>query len=459
MPKRRRRTVPVALGVLVSGAWLGASFTAGHASEVGARAAPPRQQTQAEADRKSNGCVSCHEQTDQKTMHASESVVLGCTDCHGGDSSLSKAGPPGSEVHLKASEGAHVTARDKQLWSGSRNPERSYTALLREVLAFVRFINPGDFGAAPFACGGCHESEVHNNLKSMMTHGGMLYGAALYNNGVLAAKDPIIGESYGPDGEPRQVNTVPPPPAEQIRDDGILPFLVPFPRWELGQPGNPFRVFERGGRRRIEVGRPDVFEEPGKPDRGLSLRGPGTNLRTDPIVLGAQKTRLLDPLLSFLSTNDQPGDYRSSGCSACHVVYANDRDEAHSGPYAEAGNRGQTLTADPTIPKDESGHPTRHQFTRSIPTSQCMTCHMHPGTNMVTTYGGYTWWDNEADGEHMYPKQSRQLNGAERDEIQRRNPEGAALRGLWGDAEFLADVSDLNPKLDETQFADFHGHG
>ena len=30
-----------------------------------------------------------------------------------------------------------------------------------------------------------------------------------------------------------------------------------------------------------------------------------------------------------------------------------------------------------------------------------MVCHMHPGTNMVATYYGYTWWDNEIDGEHM----------------------------------------------------------
>jgi len=36
--------------------------------------------------------------------------------------------------------------------------------------------------------------------------------------------------------------------------------------------------------------------------------------------------RLADPLLSFLGTNDQAGDYRSSGCTACHVIYANDRD-------------------------------------------------------------------------------------------------------------------------------------
>ncbi|MFM7930061.1 MAG: hypothetical protein ACKO9Q_20330, partial [Pirellula sp.] len=39
------------------------------------------------------------------------------------------------------------------------------------------------------------------------------------------------------------------------------------------------------------------------------------------------------------------------------------------------------------------------------------------------------------------------------------NPEEAAARGLWGDPEFLARVSELNPFLKHTQFADFHGHG
>jgi hypothetical protein len=28
---------------------------------------------------------------------------------------------------------------------------------------------------------------------------------------------------------------------------------------------------------------------------------------------------------------------------------------------------------------------------------------MHPGTNMVATYLGLTWWDNESDGARMYP--------------------------------------------------------
>ena len=59
-----------------------------------------------------------------------------------------------------------------------------------------------------------------------------------------------------------------------------------MPRWEISQPGNVLRVFERGGKRRLEVGLPDKEEEPGKPDKGLSPRGFGTEQRTDPVFLG-----------------------------------------------------------------------------------------------------------------------------------------------------------------------------
>ncbi len=420
---------------------------------------PLSTQSQEEADRKSVGCVSCHTQSDAKTMHASPSVRLGCIDCHGGDAGVKAAGAKGSKEYEEAQRQAHVSPKNADVWSSAANPERSYTALLDESLDFVRFVNPGDLRAAPTACAPCHREEVRNVSKSMMTHGGMLYGAALYNNGVLPGKDTIVGESYGPDGEPRMLKTVPPPRPEETRDKGVLGQLVPFPRWELGQTGNPFRVFERGGRRRLEVGLPDIFEEPGKPDKGLSPRGPGTLNRTDPLILGAQKTRLLDPMSSMLGTNDHPGDYRSSGCTACHVVYANDRSKSNSGPYAAFGNRGQSQSVDPTIPRDRSGHALKHVFTRAIPSSQCMTCHMHPGTNMVATYLGYTWWDNEVDGQVMYPPEGKTLSAAQRDAIERANPDGAALRGLWSDRNFLADVSTLNPKLKNTQFADFHGHG
>lgn len=167
--------------------------------------------------------------------------------------------------------------------------------------------------------------------------------------------------------------------AEDRQQHGILPFLDPLPRFNLGQPGNILRIFEKGGGKQLLLGDPTVGEPPGKPGRRLSERGLGTLNRTDPVFLGLQKTRLHDPLLGFLGSNDHPGDYRSSGCSACHVIYANDRSPSNSGWYCKYGHQGLSFTRDPTIPKNENGHPVSHQFTRAIPSSQCMNCHMHQG--------------------------------------------------------------------------------
>ncbi len=245
----------------------------------------------------------------------------------------------------------------------------------------------------------------------MMTTGGLLWGAALYNNGAYPYKDSRFGESDSRDGAPQSVRTIPQPLAEETRTKGVLPEITPLERWEISQPGNVLRVFERGGGPKGEVGEPSRdSSDTGKPDDQLSTRGFGTLLRTDPVFLGLQKTRLLDPLLSLPGTNDQPGDYRASGCTACHVVYANDRSADHSKKCAQYAPRQSAGTARQTI-VDVSArrvrHPIRHEFTRSIPSSQCMVCHVHPGTNMMTTYFGYTWWDNESDGDAMYPKEQR----------------------------------------------------
>ncbi|HWZ55156.1 MAG TPA: hypothetical protein VNZ63_03740, partial [Verrucomicrobiae bacterium] len=322
-------------------------------------------QTQEDADRKSAGCILCHTQTDQATMHSTGTVRLGCTDCHGGNAEARVAAgiASTSPEYEQVKQQAHPQPRDRKLADRSANLERIYTEWLRESPEYVRFVNPGDLRVAPETCGrtGCHPSEVRNVSTSMMTTGGMLWGAALYNNGGYPHKDTRFGESYSRDGAPQTVRTIPQPSPEESRTRGVLAEMTPLERWEISQPGNVLRVFERGGSPKGEVGEPSRdAADAGKPDDKLSTRGFGTLLRTDPVFLGLQKTRLLDPLLSLPGTNDQPGDYRASGCTACHVVYANDRSVEHSAQFAPFGNRGYSATKDPTIPREESGHPILH---------------------------------------------------------------------------------------------------
>ncbi len=433
--------------VLLLGACVVAAAT--RDAPVAAVAAAATVQTRAAADAKSAGCLSCHHGIEP--MHESRAVVLGCTDCHGGNAST------------RVKELAHVQPLNRGVWKSSANPERSYTALLKESVEFVRFVNPGDLRVAPESCGSCHASQVAAVPRSTMTTSSVFWAAASYANGLVSDKRAFLGESYDRDGKPRIVKPAWPPTPEQVKY-GALPFLFPLPRWETTQPGEYFRAFERGGiaasTQPPEIGNPSGADEAGRPDLRLGNRGRGTGLRVAPALINLHKTRLNDPHLSFLGTNDHPGDYRSSGCTACHVVYANDRDPLHSGPYAAFGNDGRTQSGDVTIPKSEKGHPLRHQLTRAVPTSQCMSCHMHQPNSFVNTYLGYTMWDYESDAALMFPKEQKNPTEDEKRASLERNPEGAAVRGLWTNSEFLERITrDVNPKAQSTQFADYHGHG
>jgi hypothetical protein len=457
----------------------------------------PKNQTWEQADAKSAGCLSCHGPVDQKTMHASDAVVLGCVDCHGGDATV--MGPKDSGGHVEpapghgqdaggssedhghgapayapdykaAMEQAHVLPRYPQTWHypSSANPERSYTLLNKEAPEFVRFVNPSDLRIADEACGACHQPIIEAAKRSIMATSAMLWGGASYNNGILPYKRYILGEGYKRDGTAAIIKALQ-PVTPDMAVKGALEQLVPLPAWEVIPPGDIFRVFERGGRNINttfpETGLPNSLgqiqrlEEPGRPDFKQSNRGPGTGQRIAVPVINIHKTRLNDPNMWFMGTNDQPGDFRQSGCSACHVPYANDRDPRHSGKYAQFGHMGQSQQSDPTIPRDRPGHPLKHAFTRSIPTSQCMNCHMHQPNMFINTFMGYTMWDYESDAPFMWPEKQQYPSHDEMRKALDRNPEEAVIRGKWADLEFVKDVSLLNPQLKDTQFADYHGHG
>lgn len=435
-----------------------------------------------------SGCISCHTgyEGGYKTAHIApdgSALNIGrnitCVYCHGGNGEVMK--PAGSEkgqpAYIKAQNEAHPQPTNPKLWkrkdgsANSANPELSYTALLKENLDFVRFVNPGDLRVADITCGECHNKDarldgqafiVDKVKTSMMTHGAMLWGAALYNNGAYPYKDTRWGKLQpgrrAPGADvPQAANAF---RTEVSRHHPVHHAAAPVGSHAAGQ--HPARLRARG-QEAIGSGQPLPGSRSGRFARSQAQPArvwDGAAYR--PGVPGTAKTRLLDPLTSLMGTNDHPGDYRSSGCTACHTPYANDRSPVHSSTrfdYAHT-NRGTTKTADPTIPKDEPGHPVRHVLTNAIPTSQCMVCHMHPGTNMLTTYQGFMWWDNETDGRPMYPETPLKRSDEELENIARHNPEGSAQRGKWGDRAFLGEVwTEVNPKAQRTQFADFHGHG
>ncbi|HEV7843318.1 MAG TPA: hypothetical protein VGO69_06455, partial [Pyrinomonadaceae bacterium] len=256
-------------------------------SETTVAASPVAQETPAAFQ---EGCLTCHGLVEP--MHATKTgkledgrdgQKLSCAFCHGGN--------PAEKTNKEL---AHVQPRFPDEWKRNNqrttsNPERTNALLAKESREFVRFINPGDLRVAAQTCGNCHQTENNNVSNSMMRHGAMLWGAALYNTGGFPIKDTRFGESYSEEtGAPERLIQQGDLKPEQMILRGILPYLDPLPRWEISQPGNILRVFERGGKRRLEVGLPDREEDAGRPDKGLSPRGFGTAQRTDPVYLGLQ---------------------------------------------------------------------------------------------------------------------------------------------------------------------------
>src|SRR6185436_11970340 len=105
-----------------------------------------------------------------------------------------------------------------------------YTHFLRESPELVRFVNPGDLRVAARTCGstgGCHgpdqagQDHVYRMKKSMMTHGAMLWEAALYNNGSYPERKARFGESYAEDGTAQRIVSIPPPTPEEAKR-GVL---------------------------------------------------------------------------------------------------------------------------------------------------------------------------------------------------------------------------------------------
>ena len=271
--------------------------------------------SQAQADAKSAGCMECHQGIEP--MHARRAAM----SCSVAPIATAAIPTPG----LTQRTGARAP-RHRSSGKPPRIRTNSNAWLNHESPEFIQFVNPAICAWRSKACGLCHGDIVHNVDHSMMNHGAMLWGAALYNNGAYPRKNYRFGQAYGADGAPlRLINPTPVTP-EETR----APWHPAVPRSAArasisAAEQHPAHLRARR-RKTIAARHPDPSRNPGQTRAPTFRTRPG---HVEPHRPGfsrnLQKTRLHDPLLGFMGSNNHPGDYRSSGCTACHVVYANDR--------------------------------------------------------------------------------------------------------------------------------------
>ncbi len=256
------------------------------------------------------GCVGCHRPLDQTGVrHGIEDAhpwaSLTCTDCHGGDPAASTR----QDAHVSPAAGPSLLRR------------LATDALDLADQDYLRFINPGDLRVAHQGCGGsnpasngsgCHQETVEKVKFSVMATYAGHYTLPRFLAGTQdrththAAVD-VVNENFDP-------ATAPP---------GAVGALT-----ALREPNELVR-------NSIGVCI-DVYLPKSCPTCHLNDFGP----------------------------NNSAGSYRSSGCTACHMLYSDD---------------GLSDSADPVISKDFPPHPRRHALTTKIPTEQCAHCHFQGG--------------------------------------------------------------------------------
>ncbi len=311
-------------------------------------------------------------------------VVLGCADCHGGDATV--MAPDGSGENRSANMRRCAITRMccraiRKTWNypHSANPRKATPCSTAKRRNIVRFVNPSDYRVA---------RAILRRLPSAGNPGGGTLADGDRCDVLRAARPTTTAscrdqESTDPaarpipaTASPRKIVSPGAPPGTVTEDQksaARCPPLIPLPTWQVMPPADIFRVFERGGRT-IGTSSPksacpnsngelQKLEEPGRPDIKPVQSRHGHRACASPIpVLNIHKTRLNDPFMWFMGTNDQPGDYRQSGCAGCHVVYANDREPRAQPDLCPVRPRRQEPDGRPDHSQGRVGHPLHHDL-------------------------------------------------------------------------------------------------
>jgi hypothetical protein len=299
------------------------------------------------------GCTKgCHDGTeDPHPWFGGPSLT--CTGCHGGN------------PNATAPEEAHVRMPD--LWQVNSpawgRPNLRYyfnylslagTESFQGGLEWLRFRNPGDLRIADQTCGqsmGCHRERVENVRRSIMaTAAGVLDGAlaasgvarSVVRDGDVVYKwDATRGMTLG---RPQLDALVQPPAVGSI---AALDRLLPINREVSGWYDQTDLLI-------------DLYD---KACNGCHLGDAGANARY--------------------------GDFRSSGCSACHVVYRLDGRSQSKDPMIRKSEPSypaaytEIAGFDPNDLYNLSGkflgperpHPSTHRMVRRVGSRRCGTCH------------------------------------------------------------------------------------
>jgi hypothetical protein len=265
-----------------------------------------------------DGCTTCHTGIEQ----AHGPVQPGnCVICHGGDATALTQECAHVEIPENWAEVASIRGDDPTLAQQGYIKNMAPDQLAALDPDYVRFINPGDIRVNDDSCGQCHPDHTEKLRTSIMTTNAGHYMPTLFLAGyqdrdAIFGSHPAIDEECDPEdtgGTVCELETLAPPSDEAMQaaiDDGDVALIEEYAYAHyLSKSCN-------------------TCHAAGYPPQTSKFQ------------------------------------YRSSGCTACHMIYGED---------------GVFEGGDEALPRNAFPFPKKHEITSAIPTEQCATCHFQGG--------------------------------------------------------------------------------
>ena len=315
-----------------------------------------------------------------------------CTDCHGGN-------PAGADK-LASHVPAPPEIGDREQWNN--DPYAYFNRLTRAgldtlddyqangrnwtALDYLQFINPGDLRVVSRArgCGRCHEEHGESVNQSMLATSTGIFSAAMFTVGVEGAV-PENQSLYGGTASDLAFRAI----ADQSFSSGSASVgavgrLAQFPVYSERDSTDPGDIFQ---------------------NQAFTAANLADDRNADgSLVTGSELAKLFHEQVSFTcgdchmgssGANNRYGDFRSSGCTACHMPYSQ---SGRSGSGDPNINANEPLNPD-AIDDPELPHVRRHmlssvaktvttgEFVPGIDDHTCAGCHQGSNRTVMQYWG------------------------------------------------------------------------
>lgn len=263
---------------------------------------------------------------------------LTCTTCHGGnaagtDKETSHVPPP-PEIGDRENQKRNAEAWFNKLTLAGMDRYPDYVAAGRtwSALDYLQFVNPGDLRVVTKskACGACHQGHAECVARSPLATSTGILGGSMYAIGA-DVEVPASATLHRGTASDLAFRTITDPTWSTLDPLGTVPELLEQPVYSTRGETGPDKLF-----------RNQTYSSPTLPG---FVRSDGRIVSDSPLEhLFREQVSFTcgDCHLGSSGQNNRAGDFRSSGCTACHM------------PYSLGGKSG---SGDPNVAKDEPVNP------------------------------------------------------------------------------------------------------